>query len=407
MTQRFDVVVFGATSFVGQILSRTLLSLQQTVEPTLKWAIAGRSAPKLQALKNELGSAHLPTLIADASDPASLRAMCTQTKVVISTVGPYALYGSLLVEACAELGIDYCDITGEPHWVKQMIDRHSASAKKSGARIVHCCGFDSVPSDLGVHLLQREAHARYGKSLSEVRTRVAKMRGAASGGTVASMLNLMKEAANDPALRRELSNPYSLCPPNERQSAVRQPNANRLKKDHVFEAWVAPFVMAAINSRVVHRSNALTGYRYGEDFRYDEAMLMGRGTRGYLRALGLTGALGVGLAAVAFGPTRSLLEKNVLPKPGEGPSLEAQARGFFDFRSWGTTATGQTVRATVTGDRDPGYGSTAKMLAQAGLCLLRDLETAPGGFWTPAALMGDALIDRLVKHGGLTFDITA
>ncbi len=407
MTQRFDAVVFGATSFAGQILSRTLLGLEQTIEPGFKWAIAGRSESKLQALKNEMGAADLPLLLADASDRSALRSMCEQTQIVISTVGPYALYGSLLVEVCAELGVDYCDITGEPHWVRQMIDRHSAAAKKSGARIVHCCGFDSLPSDLGVHLLQREGHARYGKPLSEVRTRVAAMRGGASGGTVASMLNVMKEVAGNPQLRRELSNPYSLCPPNEKQRTVRQPNANRLKKDHVFEGWVAPFVMAAINSRVVHRTNALTGYRYGEDFRYDEAMLMGGGTRGYLRALGLTSGLGVDVAAAVFGPTRALLEKTVLPKPGEGPSLEAQARGSFDFRLWGTTVNGQTVRARVTGDRDPGYGSTAKMLAQAGLCLLRDVESAHGGFWTPAALMGDALIDRLVKHAGLTFDITA
>ena len=404
--RRFDLVVFGATSFVGQILCRVLLEAG-----AVKWAMAGRSESKLREVRSRLGDGakEVELLVADAADQAALKALCVQTKVVISTVGPYALYGSSLVEVCANTGTDYCDLTGEPQWIRQMLERHEAAAKASGARIVHCCGFDSIPSDVGVHFLQRAAISRFGQPLERVKTRVKAMRGAASGGTIASVMNLVEEASKSSALRRELADPYSLCPRGAERSKVRQPSLNATGFDADFKAFTAPFVMAAINTRIVHRSNALSGHRYGSEFRYDEAMLMGPGLAGRVRSLGLTAGIGVFMGAAAVAPVRWALTRFVLPKPGEGPTPEAQAQGFWDFRLFGTTADGRTLRAKVTGERDPGYGSTAKMVAQAGLCLANEVAktNSPGGFWTPATLMGDALIERLMKHSGVTFELLA
>ena len=403
----FDIVVFGATSFVGQILCRYLLQ-QFGTEGDLRWAAAGRSKEKLDALRVDLGraAARLPIVVADAGDPASLEAMCRQARVVVSTVGPYALYGEPLVKACTETGTDYCDLTGEVQWIRRMIDRYEPAAKESGARIVHCCGFDSIPSDLGVYFLQREALRRLGQPCTRVKMRVRAMRGGFSGGTAASLMNAIREAAANPALRKELANPYSLCPKGERRGP-RQPNVKGAEFDEAFGAWVAPFVMSAINTRVVHRSNALLDRAYGGDFTYDEAVLTGKGTKGRLSATGMAMGLGAFVVAGALPPTRWALERFVLPAPGEGPSPEAQAKGFFDLRFHGTAADGRSLRVKVTGDRDPGYGSTAKMLAQAAACLAQDVgkEDKPGGFWTPATIFGDRLIERLQGHAGLAFEV--
>jgi short subunit dehydrogenase-like uncharacterized protein len=403
-----DLIVFGATSFVGQILARYLTE-QFGAQGSLKWAIAGRSEQKLAALRNSLGLAagKVPVVVADASDEAALRRLCESTRVVVSTVGPYALYGEPLVKVCAETGTDYCDLTGEVQWIRRMIRNYEPAARKSGARIVHCCGFDSIPSDLGVYFLQQQARRQFGAPCTTVKMRVKAMRGGFSGGTVASLLNVVKEAGANPALRKELANPYSICPEGY-APAVRQPNLKSAQYDADFEAWVAPFVMAAINTRVVQRSNALSKQAYGEDFRYDEAMLMGRGLQGRAAALGMAAGLGGFMVASALPPTRWALERFVLPAPGEGPSAEEQRKGFFDIRFIGTTDDGRSLRVKVTGDRDPGYGSTAKMLGQAGACLAQDFADSgrKGGFWTPATMFGDKLIERLVAHAGLTFEVT-
>jgi short subunit dehydrogenase-like uncharacterized protein len=290
-------------------------------------------------------------------------------------------------------------------WVRRMIERHEAAARASGARIVHCCGFDSIPSDLGVHFVQREAQRRFGAPCTRIKMRVKAMRGGASGGTVASLMNVVKEAASDPALRKELADPYSLCPPSGR-SKVRQPEVRMPEYDADFGKWVAPFVMALVNTRVVHRSNALSGHAYGADFVYDEAMITGSGPLGGVAAAALTAGVGGFVAASAIGPLRAGLERFVLPKPGEGPSPEAQRNGFFDLRFFGTTAEGGKIRAKVTGDRDPGYGSTGKMLGQAAACLVLDLDktTKGGGFWTPATAFGDRLVERLKTRAGLAFE---
>ncbi|MGI9285482.1 MAG: saccharopine dehydrogenase family protein [Pseudomonadales bacterium] len=408
----YDVVVFGATSFVGQILTRYMVEqfgADSDEAGTVSWAAAGRSKAKLEELRDSLGSAgeDLALIIADAATESELRDMCSQTRVVISTVGPYALYGEPLIKVCAETGTDYCDLTGEAQWIKRMLERHEISAIQSGARIVHSCGFDSIPSDLGVFFLQQEAMQRFGQTCPRVKMRVKRMSGGASGGTIASMMNLAKEAAADPALRKELANPYSICPPDHGFS-VRQHNVKGAEYDSDFDSWAAPFVMAAINTRIVHRSNALVDPSYDRTFYYDEALLTGAGLKGRMAALGIAGGMGGFMAAAVIPPTRWALEKFVLPKAGEGPSEKAQLRGGYDLRFVGETANGDTLQVKVTGDRDPGYGSTAKMLGQAAVCLALDItkKDKPGGFWTPATVFGDHLIERLRAHSGLTFELT-
>lgn len=411
MTQtNYDLVVFGATSFVGQILTRYLAEYFSTQQEQLRWAIAGRSQQKLQDLKSSLGTLgeSLPILIADASNQAELNALCAQTRVVVSTVGPYALYGEPLIQACVTNGTDYCDLTGETQWIKKMIEKYESQAQQSGARIVHCCGFDSIPSDMGVYYLQQQAQKQFNAPATQVSMRVKTLKGGASGGTVASLINVIQEAAADPALRKDLVNPYVLCPP-DHSNSQRQIYIKTAKFDPDFNAWIAPFVMAAVNERVVHRSNALSGNAYGSNFSYNEAILTGEGLKGRFKALGVVSGLGVFMLAAVSKPVSQLMERYMLPKPGEGPTPEQQRTGRFDLRFVGKTEAGQTLKIKVTGDRDPGYGSTGKMLGQAALSLAIDhVKEAKktgraGGFWTPATMFDDRFIQRLTKHAGLEF----
>ena len=400
--RRLDLVVFGATSFVGQILCRHLVERHGTDGP-LKWAIAGRSATKLDAVARSTG-ADVERIVVDAADEAGLAALAADTKVVVSTVGPYALYGSAMVAAVAAAGTDYCDLTGEPQWMRRMIDTHSAAAEASGARIVHASGFDSIPSDLGVWFTQQRAVETLGQPCSHIEMRVEAMKGGASGGTIASMLNLLEEAASDPALRKALADPYLLAPPDHR-SGPSQPDLTHPTRDHRTGQWLAPFVMAGDNTRVVQRSHALLGRPWGREFRYRETMAMGAGPLGAVKASGLSAGVLTMMGLGALGPTRKLLAR-VLPKPGEGPSPAAQQRGSFDIRFTGTTGDGRTIETQVTGDRDPGYGSTAKMLGETAAAFL-DLDRAdvPGGFWTTSTAFGDRLIERLEAHAGLRFTL--
>lgn len=403
----YDLIIFGATSFVGEILCQYMVE-NYGVDREVRWAAAGRSQGKLEQLRNNLGdsASALQLLTADAADEAALNDLCAQTRVIISTVGPYALYGESLVRVCVETGTDYCDLTGEVQWVRRMVERYQEAATKSGARIVHCCGFDSIPSDMGVWHLQQAAQAQFGQTCETIRMRVKAMRGAASGGTVASMLNIASEAAGDKELRKELANPYSICPDGHGFTA-RQHNVSSPELDPESGRWAGPFVMAGVNTRVVHRSNALSGNAYGDNFRYDESMLMGKGFKGRMSATGFTLGLGAFMVGAAIKPTRWVMENTFLPKPGEGPSPEAQEKGFYDLRFLGETATGEKIRTKVTGDRDPGYGSTAKMLAQAGLSLAFDVDKASkgGGFWTTATVFDQRFIDRLEKNAGLSFSV--
>jgi short subunit dehydrogenase-like uncharacterized protein len=399
----YGLVVFGATSFVGKLLCRYLVD-EFGFNGRLRWAAAGRSQWKLGALRASLGDGvtRLPLEIADAADEAALAAMCAKTRAVVSTVGPYALYGEPLVRACAATGTDYCDLTGETPWIKRMIALYETKAQASGARIVHCCGFDSVPSDMGLFFLQEEARRRFGQPCSHVKMRVKAIRGGASGGTIASLLNVAREAAADPAVRRDLRNPYSLCLPDD-AAKVNRASLSRPEYDPDYDLWVAPFIMASINTKVVHRSNALSNYAYGRDFRYDEAMLAGHGLKGQAKAYAMAAGLGAFATASVIPPTRWALERFVFPAAGEGPSPESQKRGFFDLRFLGKTADGRTIRAQVAGDADPGYLSTSKMLGQAAACLALNKSEKPGGFWTPSTLFGDTLIEALKAHAGITF----
>ncbi|RZM82473.1 saccharopine dehydrogenase family protein [Leptolyngbya iicbica] len=402
----FDVVVFGATGFVGQLVCQSFV--QQSQRETVKWAIVGRNASKLKALADRLSpEAEAPTqIVADADDDAALRAMCLQTRVVLSTVGPYALHGDRLVKACAETGTHYCDLTGESPWIRRMIDQYQVQALESGAYIVPCCGFDSIPSDLGVYHLQSQAQQRYQHPCAEVNMRLMAAQGGVSGGTIASGLNLVKEAMEDPDLRGELKNPYFLCPDSEQIASQPQP-LMPVEFDQDFQEWVTPFVMADVNVRVVLRSNYLQNYAYGTEFRYTEGILTRGGPVGWFVAQGLKLGLDGLVLATAIAPLWQLLETTILPKPGQGPSAEAQDQGFYDLRFVGKTADGQVLKTQVKGDRDPGYGSTAKLITQASLCLAKDLTDCaqPGGFWTPASLMGSQLLKRLPQWAGVTFTV--
>ena len=398
----FDIIVYGATSFVGQIMTRYMH--EQFTDGSVNWAIAGRSESKLKKLSEDTGLSDIEIILADASDEDALKAMCARGKVVISTVGPYALYGDTLVKVCAESGTHYCDLSGEPQWIRKMQERYEKTANKSGALSVNCCGFDSIPSELGVHFLQKHALKKYGQTCNQIDMRVAKMKGGASGGTIASMINMVKEAAGDAELRRQLKDPYSLCPPGHGFSASQR--TVKMSYDDEYGAWIAPFVMAAINTRVVHRSNALSGKSYGTDFMYEEAMVTGKGGRGKRMARATAWGMNGFVAGLAVPPVRWVLENHILPKPGEGPSEKQQLNGEYDLVFMGTTPSGEKLNCRVTGDRDPGYGSTAKMLAQSAACLAQDVaKTKKGGFWTPATVMGDKLIKRLQTYAGLTFEI--
>ena len=404
-SKTLDIILFGATSFVGKITTQYLLN-EVGIGKGVTWAIAGRSLGKIKQLKNQLGpeAENIPIIVADSSDSASLTKMCQQGRVILSTVGPYALYGESLVEACVHNGNDYCDLTGEAYWIKKMLDKYQLRAKKTGARIINCCGFDSIPSDLGVYFLQQASQRQFGTVCKDVKLRVKAMKGGVSGGTVASGIEMAKAVKKDPALRRKMGNPYLLC--QSQTSRVKQPRILKPTFDKDFNAWSAPFIMETINSRVVLRSNSLQQHDDCEDFTYGEAVLTGKGRQGYFRAWGITlGLGGFGLAAKNK-LLRFLIQKFLLPKPGQGPSPKQQENGFFDLRIIGKNNQ-QSLTIKVTGDKDPGYGCTAKMLTQAGLCMAFDIGKTElsGGFWTPATAMNDKLIIRLVASAGMTFDI--
>lgn len=401
----FDLIVWGATGFTGRLVVEYLLE-RYGVNKTVRWAIAGRNRDKLDALKAKMGDAAsgLPVFTAESHDRDSLQALAERTRVIITTVGPYAKYGSELVAACVENGTHYCDLAGEPQWMRKMIDQHEEAARKSGARIVHACGFDSVPSDIGVYYLQQQAGLQFGGPCARVTMRVRAMRGGASGGTIASMMNAIEEARADREVARVLVNPYSLCPEGARQGPDKRDQSGPVKdEDH--GVWTAPFVMAGINTKIVRRSNALMNAAYGPGFSYQEATWTGAGIGGYLKAMKITLGLGAVMLAGSVDVLRSAMQKLFLPDPGEGPSRDERDNGFYNFIMLGKAGDGKTITVKVRGDRDPGYGSTSKILGECGVCLALDELPVEGGFWTPASAMGDALLTRLPANAGLTFTV--
>jgi len=388
-SSKFDIVVYGATGFTGQLVAE-YLAARYGNDKDLKWAMAGRSLDKLKAVRDAVGApADTPLIAADSSDAASLQAMVDQAKVVISTVGPYPFYGNELVAVCVASGTDYIDLCGEPIWMRQMIDKHEAAAKASGARIVFSCGFDSVPFELGAFYVQEEARRVFGAPATRVKGRVRDMRGTLSGGTAASAKATFDAVAKDLSLVAILNDPFALTPG---AAGPKQPKGNKAVYEEDLQSWTAPFMMALINTRNVHRSNMLMGYPYGKDFVYDEMVLTGAGEEGEANAKKVMAA-----NSGKTGPNAR--------KPGEGPSKEEQANGLFDLLYVAVAPDGRTVRASVKGDRDPGYGSTSKMMSECAICLVRDTPDVPAGFWTPGAAMQHKLIKRLSDNAGLTFAV--
>jgi short subunit dehydrogenase-like uncharacterized protein len=388
-SSKFDIVVYGATGFTGQLVAE-YIAANYRGDRELKWAMAGRSLDKLVSVRDAIGApADTPLIVADASDPASLKAMVDQSRSVLSTVGPYQLYGSELVAACAASGTDYLDLCGEPVWMRQMIDAHEAAAKASGARIVFSCGFDSVPFELGAFFVQEEAKRVFGAPAARVKGRVRDMRGTLSGGTAASAKATFDAVAKDLSLIAILNDPFALTPG---FTGPKQPRGNKPAYEEDLQSWAAPFMMALINTRNVHRSNMLMGFPYGREFIYDEMALTGPGEKGEANARKVMAA-----NSEKTGPNAR--------KPGEGPSKEEQENGLYDLLYVAIAPDDRRVRASVKGDRDPGYGSTSKMISECAICLLRDTPDVPGGFWTPGAAMQHKLIKRLVDHAGLTFEI--
>jgi short subunit dehydrogenase-like uncharacterized protein len=385
--RELDIIVYGATGYTGRLVCE-YLNKQYGVNGEVKWAMAGRSQDKIDSVREEMGiPADVPTVLADANEPASIKAMVEKTKVLLTTVGPYQLYGSDVVAACAKAGTDYVDLCGEPAWMHEMIAKHQDDAKASGARIVFSCGFDSVPFDLGAFFLQEAAKEKFGSSMPRIKGRVRAMKGTFSGGTLASFKATMAAAAKKPEMMKVLGNPFALTPG---FTGADQPSGNAPSYDEDLNSWSAPFVMATINTKNIHRSNFLLGHEYGEGFVYDEMMLTGPGEKGEATA-----------KAVAADKSMA----NDPRKPGEGPSKEERENGYYDVLFAGSNDKGESLRVSVKGDKDPGYGSTSKMIAESAVCLVKNPGAASGGIWTPASALGSLLIERLEKNAGLTFQV--
>ena len=382
----FDIVVYGATGYTGRLVAEYLA--HHHAGSGIKWAMAGRSMAKLEEVRELIGApADTPLIEANSDDPASMAALAGSARVILTTVGPYQLYGEPLVKACAEAGTDYADLCGEPGWMREMIDRYDAVAKASGARIAFSSGFDSIPFDLGVLMLQKAATAKFGQPAPRVKGRVRGMQGTFSGGTAASLTETMKAVARNPKLIPILQSPFGLTPGFEGPS---QPKGLVPEYEESVGKWAAPFIMATINTKNVHRTNLLLGHPYGKDFKYDEMMLTSAGE------LGQKAAHAIGeMLKNPFGAKP--------PKPGEGPSPEEREAGFYDVLFIGEYPDGESLRYGVKGRYDPGYGSTSRMIAETGIALL-DCASG-GGVSTPGALLGEALVDRLTEHAEITFAV--
>ena len=389
-TREFDIIVYGATGYTGRLVAEHFVREYGTDEGGPKWAVAGRSEDKLSAVREEIGAPPTtPMIVADAEDPSALEAMCRRTKVVISTVGPYQLYGDALVEACVKTGTDYADLCGEPAWMAEKIAEHHDAAKESGARICFSSGFDSIPFDLGVLMLQKEAKERHGSPAPRVKGRVRAMKGTFSGGTAASLGATMKAAVRNPGVVTVLRDPFALTPGFE---GPEQPSGMVPHYEEELGKWAAPFVMAAINTKNVHRTNFLRGHPYGSDFRYDEMVLTSPGDAGKAAANAL-----VEMVKNPFGSKP--------PKPGDGPTREERENGFYDVLFMGEWPDGKSIRYGVKGKFDPGYGSTSRMLAETAIGLLE--SDTEGGVGTPGSFLGEALVERLRERAHLTFELEA
>jgi len=406
-SREFDVILWGASGFTGRLVAQHLFEVYGA-GAELTWAMAGRNQQKLEHIRAVLGkdAKNIPILLGDIDDADSLAAMARRTRVLCTTVGPYLKYGENILTACAKNGTDYCDLTGEVLFIRKMIDQYEKDARETGARIINSCGFDSVPSDLGTLFMQEEFKRKYGHCANDVRFRLKVAKGSLSGGTIDSMINIIDTVKADSALRKVLGNPYALNNESEQRGCDGK-DQTAAEYDEKFSAWTAPFIMAGINTRIVRRSNTIMGYPWGKDFSYTEAVLVGRGSKGWLKAKLISAGLKVFVLAASIKATRALMFKLFLPKPGEGPTAEQRRNGFFNIAFLATDDDGNCLRGKLTGDRDPGYGATSRMLGEMVVCLAKDLDPqTPGGFLTPAAGVGQKMIPRLTKNAGIQFSVT-
>ena len=401
--RKYDIVVWGATGFTGNYVAKYLASYSSKED--IRWAIAGRDINKLKQLTEKLGHNNIPMIQADINDVKSMNAMAASTKVICSTAGPFALLGTPVIEACIHEKTNYCDITGESHWVKKIIEKYHDQAQEAGLKIVHCCGFDSIPSDMGVYKLQKECFQRFGEYCHTIKMRVRVAKGKLSGGTYASMRNIMEEIRKDPSLVSSLRDPYSLNPANQKNGPP-QRDLNKVIFDKELGTWIAPFVMEAVNTRIVRRSHALRNSPYGQDFRYNEAIMTGNGLNGKMRGIAITIPLAVMMAARPGNFFNGLLNR-FLPKPGEGPSENEIRNGFYILNFYGFTPGGKRMILKWKGNQDPGYGSTSMMLTQSAICLAKDWSQLPAtyGILTPSVAMEEYLMDRLLAHAEITIEI--
>jgi len=404
MTKKFDLILYGASGFTGKLVVEYLLS-KYGMDKDVKWAIGGRNEAKLKSVMNELNAPSLPYIVADSLNQIDMDKLAENTHVVCSTVGPYAKYGSNLIASCIKYKTHYCDLTGEVQWIRKMINVHHEEAKNNKVKIVHCCGFDSIPSDMGVYFLQKNAKEIHGAYCRHIKLRVKAMKGGISGGTYASLSHVLAEAESDPNIMKVISNPYSLNP-QEEMTGPDQPDINTAVYDPDFKSWLVPFIMAGINTRVVRRSHALSGYPYGQDFMYDEASLTGDGQLSKIKSKMTSTMMGKFSNMKSNSITKKLADR-FLPKPGEGPSKSQRENGFFKLLLLGKFSNGKILKAQVTGDRDPGYGSTSKMLGESAVCLVKEFDDIPNtfGLLTPSTAMGDQLLTRLHQNAGLQFNL--
>lgn len=383
----FDIVVYGATGYTGRLVAEYLAHHYAGRADAPKWAMAGRSEAKLEEVRDLIGApADTPLVVADSDDPASMKALAEQTRVVVTTVGPYQLYGEPLLAACVAAGTDYADLCGEPVWMRQMADKYHEAAKASGARIAFSSGFDSIPFDLGVLMLQQEAVKRFGEPAPRIKGRVRAMQGKFSGGTAASLGATLKTLAADPSLIPLMTSPFGLTPGFE---GPPQPATDKPEYDEALGSWCAPFIMATINVKNVHRTNLLLGHPYGAAFTYDEMVLTGPGDQGEQIA--------------RYMAETPMIGRPDDPKPGEGPTKEERDTGFYDVLFVGEWPDGRTLRYGVKGKYDPGYGSTSRMIAETGIALLSC--KAEGAIATPGALLGEDLVKRLRAEAEISFGV--
>ncbi len=396
-TRELDLIIWGATGFTGQLVSEYIS--KQYTNSTLKWGIAGRNKEKVLSVAKRLNIDEQRIFIADSNNIDTLKKLTSKTKVICTTVGPYAKYGSNLVEACVDTNTNYCDITGETQWIRKMIDKYHLKAKENKVKIINSCGFDSIPSDMGVFYSQKKLFEKTGKYASQINMRVAGAKGGISGGTYNSLSNVLEEARVDKDVRITLTNPYSLNPI-DKQIGPDKADLQSVIFDKVSNSWIAPFVMAGINTKIVRRSHALIDFKYGSDFSYDEATLSGKGILGKLK--GYFSLIPIFLATRKKGSLLKKIVDYILPKSGEGPSEKTRISGYYNLRFY-LTHQNKIHISKVIGDMDPGYGSTSKMLAESAVCLALDKTPETYGILTPSVALGDPLLKRLQENAGLTF----